>query len=225
MQAWLEDYPKAVERLRGSLAAGPPGLEGQLHMAPSRRRQWRPGFIPDDAREGAGLLLLYPHDCRPHVVLTVRDAGLTKHAGQVSLPGGAVDPGESRRQAALREAHEEIDVEPDSVDVLAPLSPIHIPISGFAVHPILGRVERRPEFVPRPGEVARILEVPLAALADPTCQRTETRDFQGESYDVPYFLIDGERCWGATAMILSEFLVALGATPQPYPPVREREYE
>src|SRR5687767_14552875 len=123
------------ERLAGTL----PGIEAQRRFAPYTVG---PGWqAPPDARIAAALLMLYPHDGGVAVPLTVRASGLTRHAGQISLPGGATDPGETLAQAALREASEEIGVDPSSVRVLGELTPVHVLVSGFTLHPVVGIVD------------------------------------------------------------------------------------
>jgi 8-oxo-dGTP pyrophosphatase MutT (NUDIX family) len=179
-------------------------------MAPQPRVDWDPASFPDGVRDGAVLLLLYPHLGVPHLALTVRGAELRQHTGQVSLPGGRVDPGESIEAAALRETAEEIGVRPEMVRVLGKLTPLEIPVSGFVLRPVVGVVEARPEFVRAEWEVARIIEVAVSTLADPAVSKRETRvrvrGGVSTAVDTPYFDIDGEKVWGATAMVLAEFM-------------------
>ncbi|MBA3270666.1 MAG: CoA pyrophosphatase [Acidobacteria bacterium] len=192
---------------------GLPGVDAQLRMAPRPRYGWDPHQFPEGLREGAALVLIYPINGHPHVLLTVRGSGMRNHTGQVSFPGGAVDPEESFETAALREASEEVAVAPASVRVLGRLTPLHIPVSGYRLHPVVGFVDDRPDFRPALSEVARILEVPIDLLQEPEVLKSEsqTRQVAGQSYEVeiPYFAIDGQKVWGATAMALAEFLALL----------------
>jgi 8-oxo-dGTP pyrophosphatase MutT (NUDIX family) len=203
----------ALEKLRLGLRRPLPGLDAQLRMAPAPRLGWDPLKFPDGAKDGAALLLVYPHNDTLHVPLTVRGAALRNHTGQVSLPGGRVDEGETFEAAALREAVEEIGVDPATVEVLGRLTPLHIPVSGFLLHPIVGVTTMRPAFQRAEWEVARIIEAPVSLLSDPKVVKREfrTRSVKGQSIDVdvPYFDIDGEKVWGATAMVLAEFCAIL----------------
>jgi 8-oxo-dGTP pyrophosphatase MutT (NUDIX family) len=171
---------------------------------------WDPTKFPDGLRNAAALLLIYPHADTPHLPLTVRASDLRQHTGQVSLPGGRVDEGESIEDAALREAAEEVGVVSASVRVLGQLTPLHIPVSGFLLHPVVGISDQRPEFRRAEREVARIIEAPLALLSDPDIVREEQWQREREGavtpVDVPFYAIDGEKVWGATAMVLAEFL-------------------
>jgi 8-oxo-dGTP pyrophosphatase MutT (NUDIX family) len=191
------------ERLAGTL----PGVQAQLKFAPSPVRPgWQVGHFPSDSRTAAALLLLYPRDHDLAIPLTVRATGLARHAGQVSLPGGATDPGETLAQAALREAAEEIGVDPSTVRVLGELTPVHVIVSGFTLHPIVGVTDRKPDFVAAPGEVGEILEVALDDLRDASRIGRGTRIREGVAVEYPYFDLMGHQVWGATAMVLGEFI-------------------
>ena len=182
-------------------------------MAPTPRVGWDPTRVPDGLRAGAALLLIYAHEGAWHVPLTVRGAGLRTHTGQVSLPGGGVDSGESIETAALREAAEEVGILATGVEIVGRLTPLHIPVSGFLLHPVVGFSTARPEFRRAEWEVARIIEAPLSVLRDPATAghetRHRTRNGETVEIDVPFFDLDGEKVWGATAMVLAEFLAVI----------------
>jgi 8-oxo-dGTP pyrophosphatase MutT (NUDIX family) len=190
-------------------SAGLPGLEAHAHLAPKPRHGWAPGVVPDGARAAAGLVLLYPIENRVHVLLTVRSHELSSHAGQVSFPGGRVEADETLPQAALRETAEEVGIAPAGVRVLGHLSTLYIPVSDFALHPILGTTSSRPPFRPATAEVSRILEASLDTLGT-VGPRCGYRWRGPERFDVPYFEVAGERVWGATAMVLAEVLALIG---------------
>lgn len=197
-------------RLRERLAGTLPGLEAQLRFMPTPPRTgWKPGDFPTDARIAAGLLLLYPGTRGASIPLTVRASGLSRHAGQVSLPGGATDPGETLTQAALREAHEEIGLDPAAVRILGELTPVHVLVSGFTLHPVVGLTHSRPSFRLAAHEVETIVEVSIEDLKDASRIRQGTRTREGMAIEYPYFDLMGHQVWGATAMILGEFICLL----------------
>jgi 8-oxo-dGTP pyrophosphatase MutT (NUDIX family) len=203
-----------IERsLRDRLARTLPGIEAQLRFAPELlRTAWRTGQFPAESRPAAALLLLYPHQSGAALALTVRASSLARHPGQISLPGGATDPGETIAQAALREASEEIGVDSSSIRVLGELTPVHVLVSGFTLHPVVGITDRRPEFVRAPGEVEEILEVSLDDLRDASRIRQGIRMREGVAIEYPYFDLLGHQVWGATAMVLGEFVCLLADT-------------
>ena len=182
-------------------------------FAPPLPRGWPPGFDPQRARDAAGLLLVFPIVDRAHVVLTVRAGTLERHGGQVSLPGGGVEPSETIEQAALREAHEEVGLPLDNVRILGALTPLDIPVSGFRLHPIVAVAGARAVLTPSDGEVARILEVDIDELVAPEQLISIERERDGRRMIVPAFRAAGEEIWGATAMVLAEFLTLLGWIP------------
>lgn len=200
--------------LRSAFRTPLPGADAHRLLAPQPRPGWRPGVVPAHATPAAALVLLYPLDDAPHVLLTVRAGRLGKHAGQVSFPGGLIDAGESFRDAALREAFEEVGLDPAAVRVAGALSPLYITVSNFAIHPVAGVAESTPRLRPSAAEVARLLPVPLAALADPANLRRGTRWRGDLPCDVPYFEVRNERVWGATAMVLAELLTMLDLAPR-----------
>ncbi len=152
----------------------------------------------------------------PNLVLTRRCENLNKHAGQISLPGGRQDDGECLETTALRETFEEIGVAPEQVELLGQLNPVYIPPSDFTVTPFVGWLDHRTDFVPSDLEVAEIIEVPLQKLLRPeTLVIGPVRTANGSVLNVPYYQIDRHQVWGATAIILAEFIerleVAIGS--------------
>ena len=167
-----------------------------------RRRFDRSGFPP--ARPAATLLAIYPDPGGQLVIpLTVRHAELRSHAGEVSLPGGAIDAADaSREAAALREAWEEIGLSPESVSIIGELDDIWIPVSNFELRAVVGAVARRPELVPHDAEVDAIVELPLTALFDPDVVGVEEFESRGFRLRAGAYRFGGIRIWGATAMTL-----------------------
>ena len=198
--------------LRGRLAGPLPGLDAQLRMAPRLPGGIIPGPAAYELRPAAAIVLIYPHDGAWHLPLTVRGSQLRHHTGQVSLPGGRIDPGESVEEAALREAHEEIGVNPADVELLGRLTPLAIDVSGHLLHPVVGRTSERPRFQVADWEVERLIEVRVASLLRPDNVKWERRQRSRpphEIMDAPYFEVEGAHVWGATAMVLAEFLALL----------------
>jgi 8-oxo-dGTP pyrophosphatase MutT (NUDIX family) len=176
----------------------PRGPDGES----TRRRYDRSTFPP--ARPAATLLAIYPDaDDRLVIPLTVRHADLRSHAGEVSLPGGTVDAADaSREAAALREAWEEIGLEPDLVQIVGVLDDVWIPVSNFELRPFVGAVAQRPVLVPHDAEVASIVELPLAALFDADVLGTEEFSGRGFTIRAGAYRYGGVRVWGATAITL-----------------------
>ncbi len=178
----------------------------------ARPQLWRPyDAPPPDARPAAVLVLLYPHAERWYVPLTLRPSHLPDHPGQVSLPGGAVEAGESDRQAAVREFHEEVG-DGDQIEIIGRLSPLYVHSSNFRISPWVAWAGRRPEFSPNPAEVEELLEVPLDHLLDPANLDSHEREYHGRTYSAPHFGWQSYRIWGATCMILGELITVLEGT-------------
>lgn len=195
------------ERLRGPL----PGLEAQLTMGPPQRgapEQWHEH--QRQGRRAATLVLLYPFEDTTALVLTQRHADLRDHSGQIAFPGGSLDGDETAVQAALREGWEEVGVDPAAPDVLGTLTDLYIPPSDFTVTPVVAVIEERPVFQPQEEEVDAIIEVPVPVLLDEESRASAVWTFGEREIEIPYFAYDGHEIWGATAMMLAEFVALVG---------------
>jgi len=202
------DFATFTARLQAQLRAPLPGAEAQRAMAP-RYRARREAMSVDgkDCREAGVLALFYPEGDAPTLVLTVRRDDLPDHPGQVSFPGGQREDGERLPETALREAHEEVALDPAPVRLLGRLTPLYIPPSNFCVHPFVGVRDAAPSLRPTDREVGRILHVPLPRLLAPDTRVVETWTLHGREIDVPYYDVPGAPpIWGATAMMLAELL-------------------
>lgn len=181
-------------------------------MSPLIRARQRPDTQNGQPRVGGVLVLLYCLNNEWHIVLTRRREDLNSHAGQISFPGGQQEPGETLVMTALRETCEEVGVPETAVSILGRLSQIYIPPSDFEVHPFVGLYKNgRPHFLPDTREVAEILEVPLSQLLSPATRREEEWEFRGMAVTIPLFDVNGNKVWGATAIMLSEFIERLRA--------------
>ena len=191
--------------------------------------QARPGrHLTDDGARDAAVLIPIIGGANPSLIFTVRTDTLPSHKGQISFPGGSIDPGdESSEAAALREAHEEIGLDPNSVEVLGRLGSMHTFVSGYVVTPVIGWIEEQPELKPSEAEVARILQIPLADLAEEI--RSEPGfEHRGRTFPTEAWIWDDQVIWGVTARIVRTFLERLaeiglgeapGETSTPWPEI------
>ncbi len=168
-------------------------------------------------RESAVLVAIEDGPAGAEVLLTRRSQALTSHRGEISFPGGRVDAGETFEQAALREAHEEVALDPSTIELHGRLDPISTMVTGSFVVPVVGTLASRPSLHPAEDEVERILWVPLAELTRTDTFREEVWNFNDEPRPMFFFELDDETIWGATARILHQLLrVALGIEgPEP----------
>jgi 8-oxo-dGTP pyrophosphatase MutT (NUDIX family) len=161
-------------------------------------------------------VLLYDRDDRLFLPLTQRAQTLQTHGGQISLPGGAREPQDkSFSETAVREVSEELGVPAEAISVLGPLTPLYVPPSRFCVYPYVGRALCPFSMRPDPDEVAEVIEVPLDHLLDPGSKGVRTRTRDGRRYEVPLYKLADHQVWGATAMILAEFLAMVRAALVP----------
>lgn len=200
---WLATAPDLPERVAAELAArGADRRDGECFAHElSYGRHFGPA--PTDARSAAVIALLFPRDGRWHVPLTVRHAALEKHGGQISLPGGSVDAGESTADAARRELAEELGVS-QSVTLVGQLPETYVYVSNFRVTPWLAATSSAPVWQPHDREVERVVEVPIEALLDPNRRSTITIDRGPLVFRAPCFRLGEDCVWGATSIILGQ---------------------
>jgi 8-oxo-dGTP pyrophosphatase MutT (NUDIX family) len=179
-----------------------------LETGERRPRVPEPG---EDCRRAAVLvpILLAPGGAR--IVYTLRTDYLQDHAGQVSFPGGSLEPRDDTLLAtALREAEEEVDLEPDLVEILGELEEMYIPPSKFLVRPFVGLLREEAELVLEPEEVEAIFSVSLEELMSPEAFKKVVWEREGRPHEVPIFAVGGHEIWGATAAMTAGLLARLG---------------
>lgn len=150
----------------------------------------------------AAVLVAVTDRPRPGLILTQRTDTLRRHAGQVAFPGGRIDAGDANATAAaLREAREEIGLEPDTVELVG-LADRYRTVTGFEVQPVVAVIPPDLTLTPQPGEVAAIFEAPLDFLLDPANQLQSSVEWQGRDRHYYEILWQDFRIWGATAAML-----------------------
>jgi 8-oxo-dGTP pyrophosphatase MutT (NUDIX family) len=201
-------------------AGGPPPW---AHLPPDRRRLTLaevrqrcaelspprpPQIVVPGSQAAAVLLALFEEAGESRVILTKRPEHMPSHRGEIAFPGGKVQPDvdETVLDAALREAEEEIALARSGVEVVAELDGISTIASRFTITPFVGLLDSRPELVPDPREVVRVLDVPLSDLLDDGAYREERWDLGIPDRAVHFFELADETVWGATARILAGFL-------------------
>jgi 8-oxo-dGTP pyrophosphatase MutT (NUDIX family) len=183
-----------------------PGVPAQERMATLPRPTMAEFEHEGPPRPGAVLILLYPKHGELYLPLTRRTDRVATHKGQISLPGGAQEPEDaSLWETALREAREEIGIDPARVRYLGALSPLFIPASHFNVHPFVAHQDEVSTFRPDPTEVAEVIPLPLRGILEPSIKAHETWTLRGRQVEVSFYRYQQHVIWGATAMILSEF--------------------
>jgi 8-oxo-dGTP pyrophosphatase MutT (NUDIX family) len=193
-----------VEPLRTRLLAEPP----QMPLVPTRSDfDLNPDMRPDAPRTlaPAAVLMLIVQRSEPAILFTRRTEHLSRHAGQVSFPGGRASDGDrSLVDTALRETREEVGITPDFVSVAGFLEPYETG-TGYAILPVVGLLREGFALVPETNEVAEIFEVPLAFLLDPANRQRRSNEWQGRKREFYAFQYHDHYIWGATAAILVNF--------------------
>jgi len=193
-----------VAALRARLLAEPPALP----LVPMRGDyDLNPGTRPQTNRALSQAAVLLPIVVRdePTILFTRRNANLTRHAGQVSFPGGGAQPEDiSLVETALRETREETGIDAGFISVVGFLDAYETG-TGYAILPVVGLLAQGFALLPDPGEVEEVFEVPLAFLLDPANRRRDSREWQGRRREFYVFEYGSHYIWGATAAIVSNF--------------------
>ena len=193
---------RLAERLRAALATPPTGMAFEADDY-----HWPGAFVP------AAVLIAIVERPDPGVILTVRQASLRRHAGQIAFPGGRIDPEDQGAiAAALREAQEEIGLDPAQVEVAGTIGGYRAG-SSYAITPVVGVVPPDLPLVPHEAEVAAVFEVPLAFLLDPANHVERTAEFDGRLRRFHEIVWGDRRIWGITAALIVNFATRVGAAP------------
>lgn len=187
-----------------------PGEDAQQKMSPPMRNTYSISEAKKKgAKESAVLILLYEKMGEVHLVLTERKVYKGAHSGQISLPGGKRDATDNTLEyTALRETEEEVGINATNIEVVAEISHLYIPVSNFLVFPFVGILKTEPIFIKEEKEVERIIEIPLKMLLDSDNEMMKKIEIADKNiqFKTPAYQIHETEVWGATAMILSEFL-------------------
>jgi 8-oxo-dGTP pyrophosphatase MutT (NUDIX family) len=206
--------PNFVARLRSAIEGVEENNDARVRLMPifadgrpARSIGPPAGVVP---RRGAVLAVVYPHNNELHIPLTIRSGSLRTHTGEISLPGGAIDPtDESIVAAALREGEEEVGLDPASITILGTLTDVYIAPSNFQITPVVGWLPTAPQLTPDPREVAALLYLPLRQLLRPDAVSIEDRLIREQSIRVPYYAFGEHKIWGATSIVLSQLAARL----------------
>lgn len=208
----MTDHDSFISTLRERLAGPLPGREAQYRMAFAHRVEELQKRLnpPDNARKGSVLLSLWQNEGQWHTALIRRTENpRDRHSGQISFPGGRHDETDgSLARTALREAQEEVGIQPEKVEILGQLTELYIPVSNFSVYPFVGLLHEPPNFHMQAGEVEQVFSPTLSHFLNPAVRQTADVLVGGQLLvrEVPCFMVEERAVWGATAMIISEFL-------------------
>lgn len=197
-----------MARISAALTQPLPGWAAQKELINyNRPRPENIEEIDPEARQSAVLALLYPKNNELFTVFILRNVYEGEHSGQISFPGGKREARDKTLwHTALREAEEEVNINPHKIHKLGMLTPVYIPPSRFLVTPFLAFAKAAPVFSPDSREVQRVIEAPIALFLDKS-QIAQKKIFLRSlkaSVDIKYYDLEGEILWGATAMIMSE---------------------
>ena len=189
-----------------------PGRSAQMQMAPASRRKELEKGSDQHAKHSAVLILFFPRNKEPHLIMIKRAFDNSVHSNQIAFPGGKWEKDDlSLKHTSLRETMEEIGVSPSKITVLGQLTELYIPPSNFNVTPFVGITPSEPILIPNE-EVEKVLVISIAELLNQDNRVERTISVRETSLQAPCFILDGEIVWGASAMILAELLELIETT-------------
>lgn len=204
------ELAEIVHKLNKRTSEKLPGLEAQLKMSPPFRGKNTEEIIKNNKpKPSAVLILLYEKNKKPHIVFIERQKDNKAHSGQIAFPGGKTEESDANFEAtALREAEEEVGVDASNIMVLGKLSWLYVPVSNFIIYPVVGYCKEDLCFMPQASEVQQIIEVPFSDILNSKNIVEKKIIGKNPKFEmiVPAYKVGGVEIWGATAMILSEFV-------------------
>jgi len=198
------EFDNLIFHLKKRINTNLPGKDSHKKMKISYRNKKKISFNINKAKPAAVLLLLFPNNKKICFYLTKRTEKLKYHKGQISLPGGSNEKGESLLETALRETEEEIGVNKNEISILGKITPLFIPVTGFLMTPFIGFTSKKPFIKLDSMEVAEVFSVNILDLINNDKLITH-RQLNGKDVTIPYFNLNNQQVWGATSMVLSEF--------------------
>ena len=169
-------------------------------------RDWISEDKLNNMRKAAVLIGLFKKNDEWCFSLIRRPMNEKNHPGQIALPGGAMEKNETLMNTALREAFEEVGINPEDVEIIGQLTPIPVPVSEYLIYPFVGVIDYEPEWVLNEDEVEELLILKMSELISSDNGYTEMWDLRGNKVEVPIFKVMNETVWGATAAVLSELI-------------------
>ena len=200
----MVEFDNLIFHLKKRINTNLPGKDSHKKMKISYRNEKKISFNINRAKPAAVLLLLFPDNKKICFYLTKRTEKLKYHKGQISLPGGSNEKGESLLETALRETEEEIGVNKNEISILGQITPLFIPVTGFMMTPFIGFTSKEPIIKLDLMEVEELFSVNILDLINNDKLITH-RQLNGRDVTIPYFNLNNQQVWGATSMVLSEF--------------------
>jgi 8-oxo-dGTP pyrophosphatase MutT (NUDIX family) len=206
----MTDFTTFIDKLKLSFQKPLPGQIAHAKMSSETRLKLKMPLPNERTRESAVLILFYPYKNQIFIPLILRPPYDGVHGGQMAFPGGRVEKeDENLTRTALREAQEEIGVRLTDIKIIGQLTKLYIPPSNFYVQPVVGYMDSKPDFYPDAREVDKVFEVTLEEINNPQIVGRKMLNVKGIEVETPFYGIQNNTVWGATAMMISELLDVL----------------